>query len=68
MTAFPFDIVAFDLDGTLADTAPDIAAAVNLLLGDFGRAPLPAEAILPMIGDGAKNLLRKVLARETQLA
>ena len=37
MADFPFDLVAFDLDGTLADTAPDIAAALNLMLGDFGR-------------------------------
>ena len=29
MPAFPFDIVAFDLDGTLADTIPDIAGGIN---------------------------------------
>ena len=62
MPAFPFDIIAFDLDGTLADTAPDIATAVNLMLGDFERSPLAEAAIRPMIGDGAKNLLRKALA------
>lgn len=61
MAAFPFDIVAFDLDGTLADTAPDIASAVNRMLADFGRPPLDEAAIRPMIGDGAKNLLRKAL-------
>ena len=32
MRRFPFDVVAFDLDGTLADTAPDLAAALNLTL------------------------------------
>ena len=37
MSSFPFDIVAFDLDGTLADTAPDIAAGINRMLADFGR-------------------------------
>ena len=62
MPAFPFDILAFDLDGTLADTAPDIAAGLNRMLADFGRAPLPEETIRPMIGDGARNLIRKVLA------
>jgi phosphoglycolate phosphatase len=62
MPGFPFDIVAFDLDGTLADTAPDIAAAVNLMLADFGRPALSEVMIRPMIGDGAKNLLRKALA------
>ena len=61
MPGFPFDIVAFDLDGTLADTAPDIAAGLNRMLADFGRAPLSEEVIRPMIGDGARNLIRKVL-------
>ncbi len=62
MTAFPFDIVAFDLDGTLADTAPDIAAAINRMLADFGRPPLAEAEIRPLIGDGARNLLRKAIA------
>jgi phosphoglycolate phosphatase len=62
MPAFPFDIIAFDLDGTLADTAPDIAAAINRMLADFGRAPLAEAEIRPLIGDGARNLLRKALA------
>jgi phosphoglycolate phosphatase len=62
MPAFPFDVIAFDLDGTLADTAPDIAAALNLMLADLGRSALAEAAIRPLIGDGAKNLLRKVLA------
>jgi len=61
MLAFPFDIVAFDLDGTLADTAPDIAAGINRMLADFGRPPLAEAEIRPLIGDGARNLLRRVL-------
>jgi phosphoglycolate phosphatase len=61
MPAFPFDIVAFDLDGTLADTAPDIAGGINRMLADFGREPLPEAEIRPLIGDGARNLLRRVL-------
>src|SRR4051812_21665894 len=61
MPALPFDIVAFDLDGTLADTAPDIAAGINRMLADFGRAPLAETEIRPLIGDGARNLLRRVL-------
>lgn len=61
MAAFPFDLVAFDLDGTLADTAPDIAAGINRMLADFGRPPLAEAEIRPLIGDGARNLLRRVL-------
>ena len=62
MTALPFDTIAFDLDGTLADTSPDIAAALNLMLDDFGRPPLAPEHIRALIGDGAKSLIRKALA------
>lgn len=62
MPAFPFDIVAFDLDGTLADTAPDIAAGINRMLADFGRRPLPEAEIRSLIGDGARNLLRRIMA------
>jgi len=61
MRAFPFDIIAFDLDGTLADTAPDISGGINRMLADFGRAQLPEAEIRPLIGDGARNLLRRVL-------
>ena len=62
MISFPFDVVAFDLDGTLADTSPDIAAALNLMLGDLGRPPLEPGHIRSLIGDGAKSLIRKALA------
>ena len=40
---FPFDIVAFDLDGTLADTAPDLAAALNHALARLDRPPVAPE-------------------------
>jgi phosphoglycolate phosphatase len=62
MTALPFRTIVFDLDGTLADTSPDIAAAVNRVLAAFGRPAIPAEAIRSLIGDGAKSLLRKALS------
>jgi phosphoglycolate phosphatase len=62
MSPFPFDVVAFDLDGTLADTSPDIAAALNLMLGDLGRPALEPGHIRSLIGDGAKSLIRKALA------
>ncbi|MBL8274997.1 MAG: HAD hydrolase-like protein, partial [Xanthomonadales bacterium] len=35
------DAVLFDLDGTLADTAPDLIAAANRLREQLGRAPVP---------------------------
>jgi phosphoglycolate phosphatase len=61
MAAFPFDLVAFDLDGTLADTAPDIAGGINRMLADLGRPQLAEAEIRPLIGDGARNLLRRIL-------
>jgi phosphoglycolate phosphatase len=62
MSAFPFDVVVFDLDGTLADTAADIAAAINHALGTVGRPPLPVEQVRGLIGEGARELLRKCMA------
>jgi phosphoglycolate phosphatase len=63
MTAFPFDIVAFDLDGTLADTAPDIGASLNHTLAALGRPELAPETVRALIGEGARTLLRKALER-----
>jgi phosphoglycolate phosphatase len=62
MPPFPFQIVAFDLDGTLADTAPDLAAALNHALAALGRPHVPEESVRHLIGQGAKALLRRGLA------
>lgn len=62
MTDIPFDTVAFDLDGTLADTAPDLAAALNHTLGVLGRPGIEASAVRGLIGHGARALLRRGLA------
>ncbi|MGC4251931.1 MAG: HAD family hydrolase [Sphingobium sp.] len=61
MTQIPFDIVGFDLDGTLIDTSGDLAAAVNYALGRLGRPPFPVEAIHPFVGKGAKVMLERAL-------
>ncbi len=50
--------VLFDLDGTLADTAPDLAFALNQVLIENGRAPLPFEAIRPVVSHGGIALTR----------
>lgn len=49
--------VLFDFDGTLADTAPDLAAALNRMLTDRGRPALPLEAVRPHASSGARGLL-----------
>lgn len=58
MTAFPFEIVGFDLDGTLIDTSGDLTAAVNHTLGLAGRSPIAVEDVKGMIGGGAKVMLQ----------
>ena len=54
--------LVFDLDGTLLDTAPDLAHAINEVLGEMGHSPLPVADILPMVGDGVAMLLGRALA------
>lgn len=49
--------VLFDLDGTLADTAPDLADALNQTLRNFGAATLPFEKIRPHVSHGTIALL-----------
>ena len=52
MATKPITNVLFDLDGTLADTAPDLADALNHLLEENNQPPLPFAAIRPMVSHG----------------
>jgi phosphoglycolate phosphatase len=52
----------FDLDGTLVDSVPDLAAAANALLGELGRPPLNLAQVTGMVGDGAPKLVERALA------
>jgi phosphoglycolate phosphatase len=54
--------VCLDLDGTLIDSAPDLAAALNRRLAANGLAPHPLGAVKRMIGDGARMLLTRGFA------
>ena len=49
--------VLFDLDGTLADTAPDLAGALNRLLAEHGRAAVPIERARRVTSSGARGML-----------
>ena len=51
--------VVFDLDGTLVDTAPDLVATLNAILGQERLPPLPLEAARNLIGHGARRLLER---------
>jgi len=55
--------VLFDLDGTLVDSVPDLAAAVNEVLKQFGRPILTEAEIRQYVGDGARLLLARALTR-----
>ncbi|WP_020200972.1 MULTISPECIES: phosphoglycolate phosphatase [Cupriavidus] len=52
-----FDAVFFDLDGTLADTAPDLAAAANRLVVEHGHPPVAYEKLRPVASHGARGLI-----------
>lgn len=52
------DAWLFDLDGTLVDTAPDLAAALNRVRASHGLAALPLETLRPMASHGARGLLQ----------
>jgi phosphoglycolate phosphatase len=56
--------IVFDLDGTLVDTAPDLIATLNLILGREGLPALPYEDARMMIGGGARGMIEKALKAE----
>lgn len=58
--------VFFDLDGTLADTAPDLVAAANLLRIARGLAPLPYEVLRPTASAGARGLIQGAFGYDNQ--
>jgi phosphoglycolate phosphatase len=62
MTHCKIGLAIFDLDGTLIDSVGDIAAAVNLMLGELDQAPLAQDEVRAMVGDGAASLVDRVLA------
>ena len=57
--------VLIDLDGTLLDTAPDLAAAANRMRADLGLPPLAVELVATFIGKGIAMLVRRALPDET---
>ncbi|WP_096463009.1 phosphoglycolate phosphatase [Sulfurifustis variabilis] len=63
---FPLAVkmIMIDLDGTLVDTAPDIADSANLMLADLGREPHPLDRIAEWIGNGVSRLVKRALTGE----
>ena len=56
-------IIAFDLDGTLIDSARDLGDAVSELMQSYGAPPLDLREAVAMVGDGAAMLVRRALER-----
>jgi len=55
----PIQTVLFDLDGTLLDTARDMCTAMNTLLSQENKPPLPLDAIRPIVSQGGRALVQK---------
>ncbi len=56
------EVALFDLDGTLVDSAPDLAVAVDLTLQQLGRPPAGIDRVRQWIGNGSGILMRRALA------
>jgi phosphoglycolate phosphatase len=61
--SFPIDVkaVAFDLDGTLVETLPDLHESANRMLADLGRAAASEMTVRAYIGDGVDRLVKRLL-------
>lgn len=61
MSGFPYDIIGFDLDGTLVDSALDLCPAVNHALVAAGREAVSLDTTRSLIGGGARRMLERAL-------
>jgi phosphoglycolate phosphatase len=59
-----FEALIFDLDGTLIDSAPRIAAAVNAYLAEQGHAALEVAQVERFIGNGPRRLIEDILVEQ----
>lgn len=60
-------VLLFDLDGTLVDSAPDLALAVNRTLKDLNKAEFDEETIRHWVGNGAKTLIERALSSSSTM-
>ena len=62
LTQQPISAVLFDLDGTLIDSVPDLAAAVDIMLQSLGKEPAGEVKVNRWVGNGAAALVKRALA------
>jgi len=60
------DLMVFDLDGTLVDSAPDLIATVNYTRNMLGLPSMENRAVISLVGDGMDKLLERFLGHEMQ--
>lgn len=58
-------LIVFDLDGTLIDSARDLAEAASELVQSYGAGPLQVSQVVTMVGEGASMLVRRALERSS---
>ena len=63
-----YDLLVFDLDGTLIDSSLDLALAVNATRAEAGLAPLSLEQVASYVGNGAEMLIRRALGPDASSA
>ena len=61
MAPLPARAVIVDLDGTMLDTVPDLAASANAMRADRGMAPLPIDVLATYVGKGVDVLVHRAL-------
>ena len=63
MTMPHYDLVLFDLDGTLVDSVPDLTTALGLMLAERGLPPQSEQTVRQIIGEGQRSLVERALLR-----
>ena len=61
------EVILFDLDGTLVDSAPDLALAVNHMLESLGRETFSSDTIRSWVGNGAQTLVKRGLSGSSDI-
>ena len=61
------ELIIFDLDGTLVDSAPDLALSLNLMLESIGHTTFDEDLIRSWVGNGAQTLVKRGLSGSTDI-
>jgi phosphoglycolate phosphatase len=61
------ELIIFDLDGTLIDSVPDLALAINLMLESLNREPFEQEVIRGWVGNGALKLVKRAISGKREI-